>query len=222
MCGRYTLTSLSLRHFEHVFNSSFDPVPARYNIAPGQDNPVIFTSKFGRALGHFRWGLVPHWSKEPRTKYWTINAKVETVAEKPFYHDAFKTRRCLVPADGWYEWQKTQDGKQPYRIHQNNQPFAFAGLWEYWEGEGAEPFHSYTILTGPAADSVKAIHARMPLVLPEDAWKTWMAPDTPPTKLTELLNVPETDFDCYPVSRRVNNPKNEGPELFTQFPQENS
>lgn len=222
MCGRYSLSASSLGRFEQALEAEFDAIQPRYNIAPGQDNPVIHLAEGQPSLDHFRWGLVPHWSKEPRTKYSTINAKVETVAEKPFYRESFQSRRCLVPADGWYEWRKTGKGKQPYYIHRDGEPFAFAGLWEYWEGQVAEPFRSYTVLVGPAAVSVQPIHERMPWVLPEASWRAWMDPDTPRDAITDILDAPETVFDSYPVSRQVNNPKNEGPELVTRIPEDNS
>lgn len=213
MCGRYTFTRKSPEHYEQVLNSEFPELQPRYNIAPSQDAPVIRFATQQTEMVEIRWGLVPHWSKTHTTKYSTINAKVETVSEKPFYRDAYRHRRCLVPADGYYEWKKVADKKQPYFIHLE-QPFAFAGLWDHWEGEGADPFDSYTIITGPAADSVKDIHIRMPLVLPENVWQDWMEPETPSKRLSEILAAPVTEFESYPVSTRVNSPRNQGPDLI--------
>lgn len=214
MCGRYSYTTDSTRRFEQALDASFSAPGPRYNIAPGEENPVIHESPAGYSMEAMWWGLVPHWLKDPQTKYSTINAKVETVAKKPFYRDAFKSRRCLVPADGYYEWRKTGNGKQPYYIHQGGEPFAFAGLWDFWKGEGAEPFNSYAIITGPATEAIKDIHPRMPLILPESTWKAWMDPETSPTKLARILAGTETDLQFYPISTRVNNPRNEGPDLI--------
>ncbi|MCS3902200.1 putative SOS response-associated peptidase YedK [Methylohalomonas lacus] len=186
---------------------------ARYNIAPGQANPIIHATAAGYQLGLFQWGLVPHWLKEPKTQYSTINAKVETVADKPFYRDAFRQRRCLVPADGYYEWRKTGDGKQPYYIHQGGELFAFAGLWETWAGDGAEPFESYTIITGPAAEAVADLHPRMPLALPERVWSAWLDPATSRAECQTLLEAPITAWHHHPISTRVNNPRNDSPDL---------
>lgn len=216
MCGRYSLTSTTLERFEQVLNqgASFSPGESRYNIAPSQDNPVILAQSATYELMAMRWGLIPHWFKTPTTKYSTINAKVETVDTKPFYRDAYQHRRCLVPADGYFEWRKTDHGKQPYYIHQDGASFAFAGLWEYWAGEQADPFHSYTIITGPAADAIKDIHPRMPLILPSSAWKTWLNPETTTDQLADILNAPESDLRSYPISTRVNNPRHDSPDIL--------
>lgn len=215
MCGRYTFRKDTPEYYERVLNAQFPGIMGvmpRYNIAPGQENSVIHISPQGSTWNYFWWGLVPHWSKSPTTKYSTINAKVETIAEKPFYRNAYKSRRCLVPADGYYEWKPVAGKRQPYFIH-TGQPFAFAGLWDHWEGEEADPFDSYTIITGPAAETVRDIHARMPLILPESAWQEWIEPETGPKRLSEILNSPVTELESYPISTQVNNPRNQGPEL---------
>lgn len=213
MCERYTLSGKGLDRFEAALDMVIaDEVYPRYNIAPEQDNPVILKTPEGFAMEAFRWGFMPHWLDDPQTAYSTINAKVETVAEKPHYREAYQSQRCLVPADGYYEWKQEGERNQPYYIHQGGKTFAFAGLWNRWEGE--ESFSSYTIITGPAANSLKEIHARMPLVLPEETWKAWLDPETPVNKLPDILNNAETDFEFHTVSTRVNDPRNEGPELI--------
>lgn len=215
MCGRYTYTKPDLYPFEHKLETGLTlDLKPRYNIAPSQQAAVIHAAEQGYKVSLMRWGLVPRWSKEPATKYSTINAKVETAASKPAYRDAFKRRRCLVPADGYYEWKQTAGQKQPYYIHLGCQPFAFAGLWERWEGEGADPFDSYTIITGPATEATRDIHPRMPVIVPENAWRAWMDTDTSPTKLADILASPVTDLQHHPISTRVNNPRNEGPDLI--------
>lgn len=120
------------------------------------------------------------------------------------YRDAFKSRRCLIPADGWYEWRQGESGKQPYYIHQGGEAFAFAGLWERWQN--GDTLDSYTIITGPAAESVSHIHPRMPLVFPPAAWREWLSADTPRSARQDMLNSPQNDFKSYPISTRVNSP----------------
>lgn len=214
MCGRYTYTQPDLYHYEQVLETGFPlSLEPRYNIAPSQQAAVIHAAEQGYVAALMRWGLVPRWSKEPATKYSTINAKVETVASKPAYRDAFRHRRCLVPADGYYEWQQSDGSKQPYYLHMGGKPFAFAGLWEHWAGEGADPFDSYTIITGPATRTTHDIHPRMPIILPEPLWKSWLDAATSPLKLSDILTGAVEGLRYHPISTRVNNPRNEGAEL---------
>ena len=167
MCGRYNLTTDVQAIAEHfkIDECLFDPSSwqARFNIAPGQQVPVVRLTDKGRQLFLARWGLVPHWSREPVTKYSTINARAETVAEKPAYRDAYKRQRCLVPATGFYEWAQQGGEKIPHHISlADGRLFAFAGLWDHWQGEGAEPFDSCSIIVTEANARMRRIHARMP------------------------------------------------------------
>lgn len=167
------------------------------------------------------WGLVPRWAKERAIGNRMINARAETVTEKPAYRDAFKRRRCLVLTDGWYEWQAAPSGKQPWFIRRNDaQPFAFAGLWERWKDpkDGAS-LESCTIVTTDASKSIAEIHPRMPVVLPNEAWDRWL--DSAATDAGELLPLlgpidPQV-LEAWPVSRQVNAPKNQGPELIERI-----
>lgn len=164
-----------------------------------------------------RWGLIPHWSKGPDSRYSMINARAETVHEKPAYRSAFKHRRCLIPGDGFYEWQKTDNGKQPYLIrYRDGEPFVMAGLWEHWQGPTGEIIESCTIIVTAANSVVEHVHDRMPVVLTAAGAKRWLDPALQHREsLQDLLQSPAPDgWSAYPVSRRVNSPQNNDPELL--------
>ncbi|MFQ5346464.1 MAG: SOS response-associated peptidase [Rhodothalassiaceae bacterium] len=218
MCGRFLLTS----PLEAV-RAAFDLGPVasnlapRYNIAPTQEVAVVRTGTGGgRALAFLRWGLVPSWMKEIPKGRPMINARAETVAERPAFRAAFRARRCLVPADGWYEWRKeTAGGKQPYLIRLREaaaRPFAFAGIWERWQPpEGGPEIGSVAILTRPAWPALAALHDRMPLVLAREGYARWLT-GSPPAPV-ELAQPPGEAFEFYPVSGRVNRVAVDAPEL---------
>jgi putative SOS response-associated peptidase YedK len=218
MCGRYTLSiplSNLVDSFE-VLPPQFEYRP-RYNIAPTQDAPVIAQDDGGRRMGLLRWGLIPFWAKEPGIGNKMINARSETVAEKPAFRSAFKKRRCLVPADGFYEWKKEgggEDGKVvkvPHWIHlKGREAFTFAGLWEKWSGEAEDPMYTFTILTTRAAATIEGIHPRMPVILPRKDGDRWLDPGTPPEELLALLRpYSGPDLKAHPVSTLVNSPRND-------------
>lgn len=177
-----------------------------------------------RVLDRYRWGLIPSWAKDPKIGNRMINARAETVAEKPAYKKAFATRRCLIPAAGFYEWKKGKDGKtkQPYFIHPTDEPvFAFAGLWDRWrDPETDEWVRSCTIITGDANDVVRPIHDRMPVVLAREHWDSWLdADNTDIEELGKLLvPAPEGAVASYPVSTRVNSPRNNAAENLDPEP----
>ena len=186
-----------------------------YNVAPTQEVPAVVAGNGGgeRRLEMLRWGLIPSWADDPGIGARMINARSETVAEKPSFRRAFKERRCLIPADGFYEWQKTNGGKQPHYIRmKNGRPFAFAGLWESWKGDGNE-IRSCTILTTNPNDIAGEIHNRMPVILPPEGYEVWLYPDVRETDqlLSLLAPYPPSDMEAYPVSRRVNSPSNNEP-----------
>ena len=218
MCGRYAFFSPA-EAVKRVFRVERVPdLEPRYNIAPTQDVPVVRAGREGgREFAVLHWGLVPFWAKEPTIGNRMINARVESVADKPAYRDAFKKRRCLVLASGWYEWQLAADGKQPWFIRrQDAQPFAFAGLWESWtDREDGIELESCTIVTGTAAQAIHDIHPRMPIPLAGSAWDDWLATcqSDRETLLALLLSGPHETFEAWPVSRAVNAPKNQGPQL---------
>jgi putative SOS response-associated peptidase YedK len=186
-----------------------------YNVAPTQEVPAVVAGNGGgeRRLEMLRWGLIPSWADDPGIGARMINARSETVAEKPSFRRAFKERRCLIPADGFYEWQKTNGGKQPHYIRmKNGRPFAFAGLWESWKGDGNE-IRSCTILTTNPNDVAGEIHNRRPVILPPEGYEVWLDPDVRETDqlLSLLAPYPHGDMEAYPVSRRVNSPSNNEP-----------
>jgi putative SOS response-associated peptidase YedK len=160
-----------------------------------------------------RWGLIPAWADDPKIGNRMINARSDTVAAKPAFRTAFQRRRCLVAADGYYEWKQLPDGKQPYLIgRRNGGPMAFAGLWERWT-KGEQPIESCTIITTDAGDAVSAIHDRMPVILPPEEYDRWLDPHADPQELTGLLlPYPLDDLTARAVSRTVNSPRNDTPE----------
>ncbi len=216
MCGRYTLSA-----DPEVLRSHFDlgevpALPPRFNIAPSQEAPLIRQGPEHRELALARWGLVPFWAKGPKTRYRMINARAETVATKPAFRHAFRRRRCLVPADGFYEWQARPGGKQPYYFRLIGQAvFAFAGLWERWEGE-EETLESFTIIVTDANALVRPIHDRMPVILDPADYMRWLDPGYRDSAALRqlLLPYPPERMTGYPVSTRVNAPGEEGPELI--------
>jgi putative SOS response-associated peptidase YedK len=215
MCGRFSLTAGTDQIVGH-FGVADPPLLApRYNIAPSTDIAVIRLDGNTRHCELMRWGLVPAWSKQPETSYSTINARAETVAEKPAFRDAFRKRRCLIPATGFYEWQQHGKEKIPYHIHrQDNGLFAFAGLWERWQ-KGEQLLDSCTIIVTVANELMKPLHSRMPVILPAERYEDWLAPSTPATMLHGLLIPFVSDaLDATPVSRVVNNPANDTPECI--------
>lgn len=214
MCGRYTLrlTPSELAEFFDLFRQpEFGP---RYNIAPTQQVAVIRQSDGNRELSEMRWGLIPSWAKDEKIGSRMINARSETAAEKPSFRAAFRRRRCLIPADGFFEWQKVEGGKQPYLIGLlNDRPFAFAGLWERWEHPQGDAIESCTILTTTPNELLADIHDRMPVILSDDAYDPWLDPTCDPDALQELLTpYPPDELQMTPVSTVVNNPRNDVPE----------
>jgi len=221
MCGRYAFFSPA-EAVRRTF--ALDEVPElepRYNIAPTQDVPAVRAGEEGRrALVMLHWGLVPKWAKEKAIGNRMINARAETLAEKPSFRDAFRKRRCLVVTDGWYEWQVAPGGKQPWFIRmKDGRPFAFAGLWERWKDPAnSSLLESCTIVTTDASASIRRIHDRMPCVLPEAEWDRWIDTAYADTEQLSRLLVPydPAGLAFWPVSRQVNAPKNQGAKLIEQ------
>lgn len=216
MCGRYTI-ALDLEAILKQMSLNlpdFDFTP-RYNIAPTQMLPVI-TNEAPKDLQLMRWGLVPFWAKNPAIGNKMINARGETVAEKPAFRAAFRQRRCLVLVDGFYEWQKSPTGKVPHHIHlKDGILMTFAGLWESWkDGEGKE-LRSFTILTTTPNAEMAPIHDRMPVIVDPDDRAAWLDTTLPLDEVQELIRpFPDGMLEAVRVGTRVNNPRNEGPELL--------
>lgn len=219
MCGRFSLI-VPGEEIAAAFDLPEVPVLApRYNIAPTQPVAAIRLNRDTgvRELSHFHWGLIPFWAKDPSMGARMINARAETAAEKPSFRAAFKYRRCLIPASGFYEWQKQNGGKQPYYIHHpQGKPLALAGLWEHWQSEDGSEIESCTILTTRPNETIRPLHNRMPVILHPDDYTTWLHSDgTHLAELQHLLQPLEEDWlAAYPVSRYVNRPANEGADCI--------
>jgi putative SOS response-associated peptidase YedK len=216
MCGRYTLASPTERLAEEfgVDAASIELAP-NYNVAPTQGVAAVLEEGGQRRLEVLRWGLIPPWADDPGIGSRMINARSETAPGKPSFRRAFRERRCLIPADGFYEWQRTNGAKQPYYIHmEDGRPFAFAGLWESWsKGEGE--IRTCTILTTGANALVGEVHDRMPVILAHDTYDVWLDPASERDELTGLLApYPEDEMETYPVSRFVNSPSNNDPRCI--------
>ena len=216
MCGRFVLKG-SPSEIARMLGLDIVPnLEPRYNIAPGQDVLAVRLTDAGRAAVRLRWGLVPFWAKDAAIGNKMINARAETVAGKAAFRHAFRKRRCLIPADGFYEWQERGKGRprQPFHIHKaDGAPFAFAGLWERW-GRGSEALESCTIVTTSAPRSLEAIHERVPVILTADGMEAWLAtPEEAADGLQGLLApLPDGELVAEPVSSAVNNVRNDGPE----------
>lgn len=220
MCGRFTLSkppALLTQTFR--LDRAVEQKP-RYNIAPSQNIAAvrIAPQDQARELVALRWGLVPPWAKDLKTGYTMINARVETVSTKPAFRSAFKYRRCLIPADGYYEWQALGSRKQPYHIHrQDGDLFAFAGLWEHWQEETEQVVESCTILVTAANDSLRPLHDRMPVILEPEDYDRWLDPEAhdPAVLLPLLHSHPAQELVARPVSARVNSPRNDDADCLT-------
>jgi putative SOS response-associated peptidase YedK len=218
MCGRFAFFSPG----EAVVRLFGVPRPVelvpRYNIAPTQWVAAVRAGGAGaRTLVMLRWGLLPSWATDAAMANRMINARAETVAEKPAYRAAFRQRRCLVLADGWYEWQAAAGGKQPWFIRRpDGEPFGMAGLWEHWQPpDGGESVETCTIVTAAATPGLAAIHERMPVVIAPAAHAAWLDPRTAARDLSPLLHADvDARWEARAVSLRVNNARSDGPDLL--------
>lgn len=218
MCGRYFLHATADKLTRLFGEMSMPLLEPRYNIAPTQAVPIVRQGATGRReMVLVRWGLIPGWSKGPDSRYSMINARVETVAQKPAYRNAFRYRRCLIPADGFYEWRAAAGAKQPYVLRpRDGQPLALAGLWEHWQDADGNELESCTILVGAANAQVGRIHDRMPVVVSPDSFDLWLdIHSQKPQPLETLLAAQRPpDLEIYPVSRAVNSPKTDSARLL--------
>jgi len=220
LCGRFTLTVDEKdfkKHFRYTVER-FDYSPS-YNIAPGQEVPVVYfdRDKNEIRIRSMRWGLVPHWAKEKSIGFRMINARAETADKKPAFRFPFLKRRCLIPADGFYEWQKKEGDKIPFRIAlPGGDPFAFAGLYDRWVSpEGNEEIYSFTIITVEAGKSIKHIHDRMPAMLVDGKSRSaWLDPEGSVEGLKSVLIPYDGELVAYEVSKLVNSPKNNFPGVI--------
>ena len=219
MCGRYSLIAdlgELARRFE--FDGDWDNFEAKYNVAPTQDVLTVVGGETRRA-GFMRWGLIPHWARDPRIAARMINARAETVAEKPAFRDALRRRRCLVLADGFYEWQRTGADRRPMRVVlRTGEPFAFAGLWSVWRNPDGHRIPSCAIITTEANELLSPIHDRMPVILSREMEDFWLDESVnDPDALGSVLNpYPEDEMEAFEVSSLVNSVANDGPKVIAR------
>ncbi|NLO21059.1 MAG: SOS response-associated peptidase [Syntrophomonadaceae bacterium] len=217
MCGRFSIID-DIDQICQRFNCptvAFDYWP-RYNVAPTQEVPVVMQGQNRRELKPMRWGLIPYWTGEGKKGKPLINARVESIGEKPSFKNSFRHRRCIIPCNGYFEWQKEPGGKLPYRIMQQGvELFGLAGLWDQWMDATGQEILSFAIITTEAAEAVRAIHQRMPYILSREQEKMWLE-GTGNHDLLSLMQ-PVQDLASYRVSTLVNSPKNDTPAIIEKI-----
>ncbi len=225
MCGRFTqmMTWRELHELYALAEPLVTPdQQPRYNGAPTQDFSVCRTDENGdRVIARLRWGLVPAWAKDIKMGARMINARSETVHEKPAFGAAFRSRRCLVPADGWFEWQRAGHGKQPYFLALvDGSPLSFAGLWERWN-RGSDTIETFSILTAAADAPLADVHHRQPAVINPEHFSVWLDGESPDDTLLDLARKPRAGpYEIRAVSTRVNNVRNDDPDILTPMSQQ--
>lgn len=224
MCGRFTLTApidqIQMRFDIEQFIDE-DIYSPNYNVAPSQSVLAVVNDGTNNRLGYLRWGLIPPWAKDPKISYKMINARAETLAEKPSYRNAYKKKRCLIIADSFYEWKRHEDkSKTPMRIKlESDDLFAMAGIWETWESPDGKPIHSCTVITTKPNELVKDIHNRMPVILKQKDEQVWLDKSITDTDLLNNLLKPydANSMEAYEVSNLVNSPKNNSIDLIQKI-----
>ncbi len=222
MCGRYIFKPADDFYKRFHLINKLEKLESDYNITPAASMPVII-KKNPNYVVKMRWGLIPSWAKDPSIGQKLINARAETIAEKPSFRHAFKSNRCLIPSNGFYEWKKTKVGKIPYFIHRaDNKTFSFAGIYERWLNSKNEEVNTYAIITCSPNSLVKPIHDRMPVILSEKGESKWLDTNSDANKLLSLLKpFDPTELEAYSISLQVNNPVNNSDKLLTpvDYPQ---
>lgn len=219
MCGRYAMFGPHSRYRDHFGVDEWPDFPDRYNIAPSASVAIVRQAPDGRRLADvLRWGLIPHWAKDATIGAKLINARGESVAEKPSFRSAYRHRRCIVPASGFYEWKAIpgQTWKQPYFARlKAGDPMGMGGLWESWTSPDGEIVRTFCIVTRAANDVMRPIHDRMPVILSREAWPTWLDPDADLATVNALVaSAPSDSMEIWPVSRKVGKASEDGPELI--------
>lgn len=220
MCGRYAIYGPTSRLREQ-FGASIGELPPdfgpRYNAAPMQMLPIVRQRANGERIAHLlRWGLIPSWSKDDSIAAKLIHARAETLAEKPSFRAAYKARRCIIPASGFFEWKAAEHGKQPYYIHPaDGGLFGFAGLWERWSPPDGSAIDTFTVITTTANDAIRPLHDRMPVILAPQYYSIWLSRATEPEHLDSVISSPPVvQVALFPVSKAVGNVKNDSPGLI--------
>ncbi|HEY0319457.1 MAG TPA: SOS response-associated peptidase [Pyrinomonadaceae bacterium] len=220
MCGRFAQRTDPKRVAKWFGVEEVPELEPRYNIAPTQEILGVSGTEDGREMAFYKWGLIPSWAKDTSMGARLINARSETVREKPAFRQAFKHRRCIIPADGFYEWQRTDGRKQPFFFQMRDEsPFGFAGLWEQWKGEEDQVINSCTILTTEANEVLRPVHDRMPVILHPDDYSLWLDHDVRKLEMVEdlLRPYPVEEMVGYPVSTSINSPRNQGAKLIERM-----
>lgn len=215
MCGRFALYSsfAAIKEYADLLNEIEELMP-NYNITPGSIIPIIKKSKQGKILDFAKWGLVPFWAKDPKIGNRMINSKAETISEKPSFKSAFRYRRCLIPANGFFEWSKQE--KQPFYISVDQRPiFSFAGIYEIWHADDGSTLESCSIITTNPNQMIENLHARMPAILTQKEEEIWLS-ENDPQLLMSLLHPYRELLRLYPVSRKVNSPQNNDEQLIEE------
>jgi putative SOS response-associated peptidase YedK len=220
MCGRFALYSsfAAIKEYADLLNEIEELMP-NYNITPGSIIPIIKKSKQGKILDFAKWGLVPFWAKDPKIGNRMINSKAETIIEKPSFKSAFRYRRCLIPANGFFEWSKQE--KQPFYISVDQRPiFSFAGIYEIWHADDGSTLESCSIITTSPNQMIENLHARMPAILTQKEEEIWLS-ENDPQLLMSLLHPYRELLRLYPVSRKVNSPQNNDEQLIEEVNAQN-
>lgn len=219
MCGRFT-QERPTSDLAEIFEAEdlVDAPGGRFNVAPTDDAAVVVERETRRAVTAFRWGLIPHWATDPRIGNRMINARAETLSTSPAFREALRKRRCLIPVDSFYEWQRTDTARQPFRVvRSDRQPLALAGLWSGWRDPETDLVRrTFTIVTTTPNPLMRPIHDRMPVIVAPDAWDDWLDPmlADPGELLGLLVPAPDEGLEAYRVSRAVNNVRSDGPALI--------
>ena len=220
MCGRYTVVNTKkLKARFNLDDTLYKELKPNYNVAPGQELPVIVHDDKGNHLKRMKWGLVPHWAKDEKIGYKMINARAESLIEKPSFKRPFLKQRCIVPANGFFEWQHQGANKTPFYIHRKDDDIlSFAGLFDRWENPFDEYLYTFTIITVPPTSDLGMIHDRMPAVLPKKIEEEWLTPkkENDPKYLLSLLKPYPEELDIYQVSDKINKPKFNKPSLLNK------
>ena len=221
MCGRYVLYGPVSRYLEYFDAKNWPAFPDRFNIAPTTSVPVIRRAPDGQlSVDLLRWGLVPNWAKDPAIGAKLNNARGETVAEKQSFRAAYRKRRCIVPASGFYEWQAVAgSAKQPWYIQlKGDVPMGMAGLWESWTAPDGTILRTFCVITTSANEVMAPIHDRMPVILPKTVWNEWLSPDTDLAVIAAMIKPLESELtEVRPVSRKVSGGREEGTELIKRL-----
>lgn len=221
MCGRYSLGRTDRLDWGRFGVAAISGLVPRWNITPGTDVLAVREGADGRETALLRWGLIPHWAKDPAIGHRLVNARTETAHEKPSFREAFRSRRCLLPADGFYEWQAVPGvrRKQPWRIEAaTGEPIALGALWEFWRDPAGQRVDTCTVLTVPVSRALAHIHDRLPLILDPHDWARWLSPRTAPDGARSLCHsAPEALLTAWQISERVNDVSNDDEEIVRQL-----